>query len=196
MSSEPSVLRRLQRSNPYSQQNMFLQKLKEITTFIFDVDGVLTDGSVQVTDNGQSLRTFNIKDGYAMQLAVKRGYNICIISGGDGIAMGKRFFNLGVTDVFLGTGDKVAVFNQYLANKNITAGEVLYMGDDIPDLKVMKLVGLPTCPADAVEEIKAISTFISPYNGGKTAVRDIIEKVMKVQGKWHDENPNAADSGV
>lgn len=174
---------------------MFLQKLKDITTFIFDVDGVLTDGSVQVTDNGQSLRTFNIKDGYAMQLAVKRGYNICIISGGDGIAMGKRFFNLGVTDVFLAAGDKVSIFNQYLLDKNITAGEVLYMGDDIPDLKVMKLVGLPTCPADAVEEIKAISAFVSPYNGGKTAVRDIIEKVMKVQERWHDENPNAADSG-
>ena len=174
---------------------MFLQKLKEITTFIFDVDGVLTDGSVQVTYNGQSLRTFNIKDGYAMQLAVKRGYNLCIISGGDGIAMGRRFLNLGITDVFLGVGDKVLIFNQYLKNKNITADEVLYMGDDIPDLKVMKMVGLPTCPADAVEEIKAISTFISPYSGGKTAVRDIIEKVMKVQGRWHDENPNAADSG-
>jgi 3-deoxy-D-manno-octulosonate 8-phosphate phosphatase (KDO 8-P phosphatase) len=174
---------------------MFLQKLKEITTFIFDVDGVLTDGSVQVTDNGQSLRTFNIKDGYAMQLAVKRGYNLCIISGGDGIAMGRRFLNLGITDVFLGAGDKVSIFNQYLKDKNITADEVLYMGDDIPDLKVMRLVGLPTCPADAVEEIKAISTFISPYSGGKTAVRDIIEKVMKVQGRWHDENPNAADSG-
>ncbi|MFD2581119.1 KdsC family phosphatase [Pedobacter vanadiisoli] len=175
---------------------MFLQKLKEITTFIFDVDGVLTDGTVQVTDSGQSLRTFNIKDGYAMQLAVKRGYHICIISGGDGIAMGKRFFNLGITDVFLGTGDKVAIFNQYLQDKSLTAGEVLYMGDDIPDLKVMKLVGLPTCPADAVEEIKAISKFISPYKGGKTAVRDIIEKVMKVQGRWQDENPNASDSGV
>ena len=173
---------------------MFLQKLKEITTFIFDVDGVLTDGSVQVTDNGQSLRTFNIKDGYAMQLAVKKGYNLCIISGGDGIAMGKRFFNLGITDVFLGSGDKVSIFKQYLSDKKITAGEVLYMGDDIPDLHVMKLVGLATCPADAVEEIKAVSTFISPYPGGKTAVRDIIEKVMKVQGKWYDEHPNAADS--
>jgi len=174
---------------------MFLQKLKDITTFIFDVDGVLTDGSVQVTDNGQSLRTFNIKDGYAMQLAVKRGYNLCIISGGDGIAMAKRFSNLGISAVFLGAGDKVAIFKQYLSDKDIDATEVLYMGDDIPDLKVMQLVGLPTCPADAVEEIKAVSTFISPYAGGKTAVRDIIEKVLKVQGKWHDENPNAADSG-
>lgn len=179
---------------PKFQLGMFLQKLKDITTFIFDVDGVLTDGSVQVTDNGQSLRTFNIKDGYAMQLAVKRGYNFCIISGGDGIAMAKRFANLGITDVFLGTGDKVEIFNNFLKAKNITANEVLYMGDDIPDLKVMKLVGLPTCPADAVDEIKEISTFISPYNGGKTAARDIIEKVMKIQGRWHDENPNAADS--
>ena len=175
---------------------MFLQKLKEITTFIFDVDGVLTDGSVQVTDNGQSLRTFNIKDGYAMQLAVKKGYNLCIISGGDGLAMAKRFSNLGIQDVFLGAGDKVSIFKQYLQDKNITADQVLYMGDDIPDFKVMKLVGLPTCPADAVEEIKAISTFVSPYAGGKTAVRDIIEKVMKVQQCWHDDNPNAADSGM
>ena len=174
---------------------MFLQKLKNITTFIFDVDGVLTDGSVQVMDNGQSLRTFNIKDGYAMQLAVKRGYHVCIISGGDGIAMAKRFHNLGITDVFLAAGDKVEIFKQYIADKTIAASEVLYMGDDIPDLKVMKLVGLPTCPADAVEEIKEISEFISPFNGGKTAARDIIEKVMKVQGKWLDENPIAADSG-
>ncbi|MFC3559582.1 KdsC family phosphatase [Pedobacter jamesrossensis] len=172
-----------------------LGDLGVISTFIFDVDGVLTDGTVQVTDNGQSLRTFNIKDGYAMQLAVKRGYNLCIISGGDGIAMAKRFLNLGITDVFLAAGDKVDIFNNYLSDKNITPAEVLYMGDDIPDLKVMKLVGLPTCPADAVEEIKSISTFISPYNGGKTAVRDIIEKVMKIQGTWYDENPNAADSG-
>lgn len=174
---------------------MFLKKLRDITTFIFDVDGVLTDGSVQVTDNGQSLRTFNIKDGYALQLAVKRGYNVCIISGGDGIAMKKRFFNLGITDVFLGSGDKVKIFENYIEAKNITANEVLYMGDDIPDINVMKLVGLPTCPFDAVEEIKAISKFISPYPGGKTAVRDIIEKVMKVQGNWNDDHPNAADSG-
>jgi len=95
----------------------------------------------------------------------------------------------------LAAGDKVEIFNQYLVDNNISASEVLYMGDDIPDLNVMQLVGLPTCPADAVEEIKAISTFISPYNGGKTAVRDIIEKVMKVQGKWNDANPLAADSG-
>ncbi|MCX2575465.1 KdsC family phosphatase [Pedobacter sandarakinus] len=174
---------------------MFFQKLKGITTFIFDVDGVLTDGTVQVTDSGQSLRTFNIKDGYALQLAVKHHYNVCIISGGDGVAMGKRFENLGVQDVFLGAGDKVEIFNQYLLDKQISAEGVLYMGDDIPDLNVMKLVGLPTCPADAVEEIKAISQFVSPYGGGKGAVRDIMEKVMKIQHKWMDAQPNASDSG-
>ncbi|NQX53799.1 KdsC family phosphatase [Pedobacter panaciterrae] len=174
---------------------MFLQKLKNITTLIFDVDGVLTNGDIIASDSGEFLRTFNIKDGYALQLAVKRGYLICIISGGRGLAMQRRFEGLGIAEVFLGVSDKVDVFNSLLAKHNITADEVLYMGDDIPDLKVMQLVGLPTCPSDAVPEIKAISEYISPYSGGKTAVRDIIEKVLKVQQKWFDENPSAADSG-
>lgn len=174
---------------------MFLQKLKDITTFIFDVDGVLTNGTVQVSDSGQSLRTYHIKDGYALQLAVKRGYHVCIISGGDGPSMAKRFANLGITDVFLAAGNKVNIFNRYVADKNINPNQVLYMGDDMPDLQVMQLVGLPTCPADAVEEIKAISQYISPFKGGQTAARDVIEKVMKIQGKWHEDQPNAADSG-
>jgi 3-deoxy-D-manno-octulosonate 8-phosphate phosphatase (KDO 8-P phosphatase) len=159
------------------------------------VDGVLTNGDIIASDSGEFLRTFNIKDGYALQLAVKRGYLICIISGGRGLAMQRRFEGLGIAEVFLGVSDKVDVFNSLLAKHNITADEVLYMGDDIPDLKVMQLVGLPTCPSDAVPEIKAISEYISPYSGGKTAVRDIIEKVLKVQQKWFDENPSAADSG-
>jgi 3-deoxy-D-manno-octulosonate 8-phosphate phosphatase (KDO 8-P phosphatase) len=174
---------------------MFLQKLKTITTLVFDVDGVLTNGDIIASDSGEFLRTFNIKDGYALQLAVKRGYLICIISGGRGLAMQKRFEGLGITEVFLGVSDKVAIFNSLLTKYDISASEVLYMGDDIPDLKVMQLVGLPTCPSDAVPEIKAISEYVSPYSGGKTAVRDIIEKVLKVQQKWFDENPSAADSG-
>ena len=172
-----------------------LNSLKSIKAFIFDVDGVLTDGSIISTEDGQSLRTFNIKDGYALQLAVKRGYHVCIISGGDGIAMKKRFENLGIKDVFLAAGNKVDVFEKYLAEKHIQSAQVLYMGDDIPDLGVMKLVGLPCCPADAVPEIKAISHFVSPYNGGKTAARDVIEKVMKLQDNWYDEEANASDSG-
>lgn len=174
---------------------MFLQKLKEITTFIFDVDGVLTNGDILASDSGEFLRTFNIKDGYALQLAVKKGYHVCIISGGKGLSMQKRFEGLGITAIFLGVSDKVQVLHHYLEKRQLSLAEVTYMGDDIPDLKVMKLVGLPTCPADAVSEIKAISQYISPYTGGKTAVRDLIEKVMRVQGKWFDENPAAADSG-
>ena len=165
----------------------FFQKLKRITTFIFDVDGVLTDGSIQATDSGELLRTFNIKDGYALQLAVKKGYQIVIISGGTGIATQKRFLKLGIEHVFLGVGDKVAVFKAFIAQHNISTENVLYMGDDMPDYKIMQLVGLACCPADAVSDIKSISAFISPYNGGKTAARDIIEKVMKIQGKWFDE---------
>ena len=174
---------------------MFLQKLKEITTFVFDVDGVLTNGDILASDSGEFLRTFNIKDGYALQLAVKKGYHVCIISGGKGLAMQKRFEGLGIKAIFLGVSDKVQILNSYLEKRQLRMEEVTYMGDDIPDLKVMKLVGLPTCPADAVPEIKAVAQYVSPYTGGKTAVRDLIEKVMRVQGKWFDENPAAADSG-
>jgi len=175
---------------------MFLQKLQDITTLIFDVDGVLTTGDILASNTGEFLRSFNIKDGYALQLAVKKGYHVCIISGGSGEAMQKRFEGLGIKNIYLGVSDKVAVFEQILAQYQLQPAEVLYMGDDIPDYKIMKLVGLPTCPADAVEEIKALSTYISPYNGGKTAVRDVIEKVLKIQGKWFDPNPSAADSAI
>jgi len=175
---------------------MFLQKLRDITTLIFDVDGVLTTGDILASNTGEFLRSFNIKDGYALQLAVKKGYHVCIISGGSGEAMQKRFEGLGIKNIYLGVSDKVAIFEQILAQYQLQPAEVLYMGDDIPDYKIMKLVGLPTCPADAVEEIKALSTYISPYNGGKTAVRDVIEKVLKLQGKWFDPNPSAADSAI
>lgn len=175
---------------------MFLQKLRDITTLIFDVDGVLTTGDILASNTGEFLRTFNIKDGYALQLAVKKGYHVCIISGGSGEAMQKRFEGLGIKNIYLGVSDKVAVFEQILAQYQLQPAEVLYMGDDIPDYKIMKLVGLPTCPADAVEEIKALSSYISPFNGGKTAVRDVIEKVLKIQGNWFDPNPSAADSAI
>jgi 3-deoxy-D-manno-octulosonate 8-phosphate phosphatase (KDO 8-P phosphatase) len=175
---------------------MLLQKLKDITTLIFDVDGVLTTGDILASNTGEFLRTFNIKDGYALQLAVKKGYHVCIISGGSGQAMQLRFEGLGIKNIYLGVSDKVAVFQQILSQYQIQPSEVLYMGDDIPDHNIMKLVGLPTCPADAVEEIKALSTYISPFPGGKTAVRDVIEKVLKIQGKWFDPNPSAADSSI
>ena len=158
--------------------------MNEITTFIFDVDGVLTDGSVFISNEGEMHRTMNIKDGYAMKTAVDSGYNVCIISGGSNEGVRVRLRNLGITDIHLGSPDKVATFDEYSDVYGIKPEQVLYMGDDIPDYHVMKLVGLPTCPQDACPEIKGISKYISHKNGGKGAVRDVIEQVMKVQGKW------------
>jgi len=174
---------------------MFLQKLKRINTLIFDIDGVLTNGDILASDSGEYLRTFNIKDGYALQLAVKRGYQVCVISGGQGLSMQKRFEGLGLKEIFLGISDKVSVYETLVDKYGLDHEQILYMGDDIPDVNVMKLVGLPTCPSDAVPEIKAISQYISPNAGGRAAVRDIIEKVMRSQGKWYDEQPSAVDSG-
>jgi 3-deoxy-D-manno-octulosonate 8-phosphate phosphatase (KDO 8-P phosphatase) len=156
-----------------------------ITTFIFDVDGVLTDGSVHVAPNGEMLRIMNIRDGFAMKAAIESGYNVCIISGGNNEGVRIRLKNLGIKDIHLASPDKVATFNAYTELYQIQPEQVLYMGDDIPDYHVMQLVGLPTCPQDASPEIKAISKYISHKNGGKGAVREVIEQVMKVQNKWH-----------
>lgn len=158
--------------------------MNDITTFVFDVDGVLTDGSVFVTNEGEMHRTMNIRDGYAMKAAVDSGYNVCIISGGSSEGVRVRLQNLGITDIHLGTPNKVKTFKEYYEQYNIKPEQVLYMGDDIPDYLVMKLVGLPTCPQDASPEIKSISMYTSHKKGGKGAVRDVIEQVMKVQGKW------------
>lgn len=162
----------------------YKQIMNDITTFVFDVDGVLTDGSVFVSNEGEMLRIMNIRDGYALKSAIDCGYNVCIISGGSNEGVRVRLRNLGITDIHLGSPDKVATFDEYTDIYNIKPEQVLYMGDDIPDYHVMKLVGLPTCPQDACPEIKAISKYISHKNGGKGAVRDVIEQVMKVQGKW------------
>jgi 3-deoxy-D-manno-octulosonate 8-phosphate phosphatase (KDO 8-P phosphatase) len=159
--------------------------MNQITTFIFDVDGVLTDSSVHVTENGEMLRIMNIRDGFAMKAALECGYNVCIISGGKNEGVRIRLRNLGIDDIHLGSPDKVETFKEYIELYQIKPENVLYMGDDIPDYHVMQLVGLPTCPQDSSPEIKTISTYISHKNGGKGAVRDVIEQVMKVQGKWH-----------
>lgn len=158
--------------------------MNEITTFILDVDGVLTDSSVHITSSGEMLRTMNIRDGYAMKAAVESGYNVCVISGGSNEGVRIRLRNLGITDIHLAAPNKVQTFQEYTELYKINPEHVLYMGDDIPDYHVMKLVGLPTCPQDAAAEIKGISKYVSHKNGGKGAVRDVIEQVMKVQGKW------------
>ena len=164
----------------------YKEYLADITTFIFDVDGVLTDGTITVTTDGEMLRTMNIKDGFALKTAVDAGFNLCIISGGSNEGVRKRLAGLGIKDIFLGAHNKIEQLNEYTSKNNILMSQVLYMGDDIPDFPVMKLAGLPCCPQDAVQEIKAISKYISHKNGGKGAVRDVIEQVLKVQGKWNN----------
>lgn len=172
------------------EEKSYKEYLENITTFIFDVDGVLTDGSLVITTEGEMLRTMNVKDGYAIKTALDKGYNICIISGGSNPGVRTRLKGLGVTDIHLGVGDKVATLDEYLDIYNIKPEQSLYMGDDIPDYHVMKMVGMPCCPNDAVADIKEISKYISHKQGGKGCVRDVIEQVLKVQGKWKD-NYNA-----
>ena len=162
----------------------YKELMNEITTFILDVDGVLTDGTINVTQTGEMLRNMNIRDGYAMKAAVENGYTVCIISGGSNEGVRVRLRNLGITDIHLGVSDKVETFKEFIDIYNIQPEQVLYMGDDIPDYHVMKLVGLPTCPQNAAPEIKALSKYISHKDGGKGCVRDVIEQVMKVQHKW------------
>lgn len=159
--------------------------LHQIDTFVFDVDGVLTNGKLLVSTDGQLLREMNVKDGYAMKKAVDAGYNVCIISGGKNEGVRKRLEGLGIVDIHLGVDDKVKRLNDYFEIHHIDAENVAYMGDDIPDTYPMRLVGLPTCPQDAVPEVKVLSTYISHKNGGEGCVRDLIEQVMKIQGKWN-----------
>ncbi|GAL80201.1 KdsC family phosphatase [Algibacter lectus] len=166
------------------EEKSYKEYLEHITTFVFDVDGVLTDGTVSVLTNGEMLRTMNVKDGYAIRSAVDKGYNLCIISGGKNDGVRIRLEGLGIKDIYLGAKNKIEQLDDYLTTNDIKSENVLYMGDDIPDFPVMKGIGLPCCPQDAVPEIKSISKYISHKKGGKGAVRDVIEQVLKVQGKW------------
>ena len=164
----------------------YKQYLKHINTFVFDVDGVLTDGSIQVNSQGEMFRTMNIKDGYALKTAIDKGFNICIISGGTNEGVRVRLQNLGIKDVFLGAHHKIEVLEKYLHNNKIKLENVLFMGDDLPDYEVMQKVGLPVCAQDAVPSIKSISKYISHKDGGKGCVRYVIEQVLKVHDKWFD----------
>ena len=158
--------------------------LKKIHALAFDVDGVLSTNNVMLMEGGQPCRTANIKDGYALQLAVKCGLEIAIITGGKSQAVRTRYEGLGIKHVFLGTSVKIKKYNEWLASNHLTDDEVLYMGDDIPDYEVMQQCGCACCPADAATEIKQISTYISPVKGGYGCVRDVIEQVLRAQGKW------------
>jgi 3-deoxy-D-manno-octulosonate 8-phosphate phosphatase (KDO 8-P phosphatase) len=162
-----------------------LELFKPITTFVLDVDGVLTDGTLFLMPNGEMVRRMNIKDGYALQLAVKQGYRVLIISGGQSELVKERLLKLGVHEVYMQVSDKKTVLQNYMAKHQLSWNQIIYMGDDIPDADVMQAPQIVACcPADAATEIKNISQYISPLNGGTGCVRDIIEKVMKLHNKW------------
>ena len=158
--------------------------LNKIKAFVFDVDGVLSCDVIPLHPNGDPMRTVNIKDGYALQLAVKKGYQVAIITGGYTEAVKIRFSRLGITHIYMKSAVKIHDYQDFLAKTGLQPEEVMYAGDDIPDYEVMKLGGLPVAPADAAPEIKRIAKYISHKNGGEGVARDIIEQTMKAQGVW------------
>jgi 3-deoxy-D-manno-octulosonate 8-phosphate phosphatase (KDO 8-P phosphatase) len=164
----------------------FKEGLQQVKAFAFDVDGVLSSPKVYLHPNGELMRSMNTKDGYALQHAVKRGYPIAIITGGKTDSVALRFKALGITDIYLGSSYKKDDFNDFLLKYQLDPAHVLYMGDDLPDLEVMKMAGIPCCPSDAVEEIKSVAKYISPSPGGEGCVRDVIEQVLRLHGCWMD----------
>jgi 3-deoxy-D-manno-octulosonate 8-phosphate phosphatase (KDO 8-P phosphatase) len=161
-----------------------LEQFKKISTFIFDIDGVLTDGSVLVLENGLQVRRTSIKDGFALQLAIKTGYRVIVISGSSSSPVVDRLNKLGITEVHFSVLDKKTFITSYIEKNKLRFEEILYMGDDMPDLPAMSVVGLPACPADAAPEIREAVQYISPVNGGNGCARDVIEKVLKLNDHW------------
>lgn len=162
----------------------FKEELEKVEAFVFDVDGVLSSDMSPLDPNGEPMRTANVKDGFAIRNAINNGFPVAIISGGWNENIRKRYQNLGVELIYLGVNDKCDSFNDFLSKTSINSENVMYMGDDLPDYNVMCKVGIPTCPADAVTEIKSISKYISDRKGGEGCVRDVIEQVLRAQGKW------------
>ena len=158
--------------------------LTQIKAILFDVDGVLSAETITMNDDGQPMRTMNIKDGYAIQLAVKRGLHIAIMTGGTTASIRHRYEGLGVQDIYLRCAVKLLVYEEYMKKYGLHDHEVIFVGDDIPDYEVMARCGCPCCPADACAEIKSVSRYISQRTGGYGVGRDIIEQVLKAQGKW------------
>jgi 3-deoxy-D-manno-octulosonate 8-phosphate phosphatase (KDO 8-P phosphatase) len=165
-----------------------LESFKPITTLIFDIDGVLTDGGLLVFETGEQVRIMSVKDGYALQLAVKKKYKIVVISGGNGLGAELRLQKLGIHHIFLNVKDKVQLLDDFLILEHVKWEQTLYMGDDIPDLQPMKKAGMPCAPADAAPEILQAARYISPFGGGRGCVRDVIEKLLRLHGHWDLES--------
>lgn len=162
-----------------------LEYFQDISTFVFDIDGVLTDSSVLLLENGLQARRMNIKDGLALQMAIQNQYRVVIISGASSVPVIQRLQYLGLTEINLGLKDKLKFMEHLVDSQNLNWKHILFMGDDLPDLPLMEKVGLPSCPADAAIEVKKLSKYISPFNGGYGCVRDVIEKVLKLNNHWN-----------
>jgi 3-deoxy-D-manno-octulosonate 8-phosphate phosphatase (KDO 8-P phosphatase) len=184
----------MEQISPNSGSNLLVQpeielvnlfdRLKAIRAFVLDVDGVLTNNDVLVTETGEFLRTMNVRDGQAIRWATDKGYPMCVITGGRSEGVISRLKTLGIQQIYSGRHDKLPVFEQFIREFRLSPIEVCYIGDDLPDLPVLRKVGLPACPADAVPEVLHVARYVSPLNGGMGCVRDIIEKVMKLRGDW------------
>lgn len=162
--------------------------LNDIRAFIFDVDGVLTNGIISLFPDGNMIRHMSVKDGYALQLAQRKGYHLCVITGGVDHMVYKRLRKLGIRDIYCGVRDKESVFQTHCRVRKIKAEHILYMGDDLPDIEVMKKVGFACAPKDAAPEIKEVAKYVSPKKGGKGCVRDVIEQTLKAQKKWMEKD--------
>jgi 3-deoxy-D-manno-octulosonate 8-phosphate phosphatase (KDO 8-P phosphatase) len=162
-------------------------KLAHIKALAFDVDGVFTDGTVQLLPGHEPIRTFHSKDGYAIQVAARQGYQLAVITGGKSETVKERLKTLGIQDVWLGARHKIEAYEEWLAMYDLRDEEVLYMGDDLPDTEVLQRAGLSCCPHDSAPEIRAIVDYISPLDGGKGCVREVIEQVLRAQSKWNLE---------
>lgn len=164
----------------------FKEELLKVKAFVFDIDGVISAATQVLTPEGETVRTSNLKDGFALMYTIRIGYPVCVITGGKTIDVIKRCEKIGIKDLYAGSLKKLPCLIDFLEKNNLHADEVMYMGDDLPDYPVMMAVGVPVCPRDAAQEIKAIAHYISDKDGGQGCVRDVLEQVLRAQGKWID----------
>ena len=174
----------------------FKEDIVRCEAFVFDVDGVMTDGGIIPTADGDFIRRYNAKDGYALAYAIKMGYKVCIITGGRGRTLENRLRMLGIRHFYIDCMDKITVLREYLANERLDPQNVIYMGDDIPDLECMREVGIPVCPSDAAAEVIEASRYVSEFRGGEGAVRDIVEQVLRARGDWARDSQGGTPSSL
>ena len=174
----------------------FKEDIARIEAMIFDVDGVLTDGRIIPTAEGDFIRCYNCKDGYALAYAIRHGYRVCVITGGYGKILERRLRMLGMQDFYIDCMDKISTLREYMKKYNLNPENVLYMGDDIPDLECMREVGMPVCPADSAAEVIECSRYVSEFEGGRGAVRDIVEQVLRARGDWAKSSEGVTPSSL